>query len=103
MVPISEIKKHTVISVLLQKVNTQLMVHLWNEDDIQISVLGFHVGVNPSNFLKAHFEEDVCKKINKATGKSLNKIPKFQCGITSLFLINRNGNCTLTRSYDVQC
>ena len=101
-VPISEIRKHSSVLMLLQKVNTRLTVHLWKEDETRIANLGFFVGVDPSNYLKEHYEEKVRSQIASVTGKSKKNIPKFQCGFTSPYHIDDDGNRTATKSYDLQ-
>ncbi|KAL7574196.1 hypothetical protein ACA910_014871 [Epithemia clementina (nom. ined.)] len=102
-VPISEIRRHSTIATLLSKVNTRLTVHQWSEDDTRISTLGFHVGVDPSNFLKEHFEEKVRSQISQATGRAKKHIPRFQCGFSSPFFVDAHGHRTSTKSYDIQC
>ena len=55
-VSISEIQKNFEVAELLSKQNTRLMVHLWKEDETQITNLGFYVNVDPSNVAKEYFE-----------------------------------------------
>ncbi|KAL7565868.1 hypothetical protein ACA910_007426 [Epithemia clementina (nom. ined.)] len=102
-VPITEIRRHSTIAHLLLKVNTRLTVHLWNEEETRISTLGFHVGVDPSNHLKDHFEERIRSQISSATGRAKKHISCFQCGFTSPFCIDSAGHRTATKSYDIQC
>jgi hypothetical protein len=92
-----------VISALLQKCNTRLTTHLWKEDETRIANLGFHVNVDPGNYLKTDFEEKVRSHISQATGKSIKKIPRFQCSFASPFVMTEDGNRIATKSYDMQC
>ena len=49
--PLSEICHHNVIKHLLMKVNTCLTIHRWQENETDITTLGFFINVNPGNYL----------------------------------------------------
>ena len=102
-VPIGEIRRHAIISSLLQKLNTRMSIHLWSEDDTDIANLGFFVQIDPTNLLHDELEERVKHQIAIATKRPIKKIPRFHCGYTSPFLLNNDNNCTSTKSYDLQC
>jgi hypothetical protein len=102
-VPISEVRKHTVISSLLQKQSTRMSTHLWTEDETRISNIGFYVNVDPSNYLKDDFEEKIKNDIASTTGRAKKKIPKFQCSYSSPFVMSDDGVRIATKSYDLQC
>ena len=102
-ISLGEIRRHTVISSLLRKVNTRLTTHLWKEDETRIANLGFHVGVDPTNFVKEDLEHTVRQKIAEKTQKNIKNIPRFQCAFTSPYLIDSDGNHTSSKSYDIQC
>ena len=102
-VSLSKIRRHTIISSLLRKVNTKITTHLWKEDETRIANLGFHVGVDPSNHLKEDFEQTIRTKIATETNKNIKKIPRFQCAFTSPFLVDTEGNRISSKSDDIQC
>ena len=102
-VSISESRRHSTVADLLKQVNTRLTTHKWSEDDTRISNLGFHVNVDPSNFLSEEFEESVRQTIRSKTNKPLNNIPRFQCVYTSPFVFREDGTRISTKSYDIQC
>ena len=74
------------------------MTHLWKEDETRIANLGFHVGVDPTNYLKEDFESTVRQKIAMKTQKHIKKIPVFQSAFTSPYLIDSDGNRTASKS-----
>lgn len=102
-VPLSEIRRNEVIFTLLRKVNTIMTTHMWKEDETHISNLGFHVGVDPSNFIKEYFEERIRNQISQATKRSKDKIPRFQCCYSSPRTIDDYGDRISTKTYDLQC
>ena len=102
-VSISELRKHTVISALLQKVNTRMSTHIWLEDETRISNIGFFVTIDPGNKLKVQSEEDIKKEISAATGRPIKKIPRFQCVFSSPYQMQDDGSKVATKSYDLQC
>ena len=79
------------------------MVHLWKEDETQITNLGFYVNVDPSNVTKEYFGERICTKISVCTHRDKKKIPKFHCGFSSPFVIEEGGTRMSTKAYDLQC
>ena len=81
----------------------RLMVHLWKEDETQITNLGFYVNIDPSNVMKEYFEECIHTKISECTRHDKKKIPKCHCGFSSPFAIEEGGTRTSTKAYDVQC
>lgn len=102
-VPLSEICCNEVIANLLCKVNTRLMLHPWKEDEIKISNLEFHIGMDPTNYLKEFFEERICNQISQVTKCPKTKIPKFQCCYCSPFITEAFGTRITTKTYDLQC
>ena len=102
-ISISEIRKNSEVAALLSKQNTCLTVHLWKEDETQITNLGFYVKVNPSNVTKEYFEERVCTKISESTHRDKKKIPQFHCRFSSPFVIEEGGTRTSMKAYDLQC
>lgn len=102
-VPLSELHRNEIISDLLRKVNTTMQLHHWNKDEPNIANLRFHVGVDPSNFLKEYFEERIRNLISQVTKRPKTKIPRFQCCYSSPFLIDEYGSQIATKSYDLQC
>ena len=103
-VPISEIRKHVVVSTLLQKVNTCLTIHQWKEDETNISILGFFTKVDPGNVLKEEFEETIKTEIATATQRAKKKIPVFRCTFSSPYVhIKQEDYRISTKSYDLQC
>ena len=102
-VPINELRRHADIETLLSTLRVRMTVHMWNEDETQISNLGFHVGVDPSNYLQSDFETSVREAIEKNTGTNKRDIPPFKCGFTTPYLIDQEGSRSTTKSYDIQC
>ena len=102
-VSISKIQKNSKVAELLSKQNTHLMVHLWKEDETQITNLRFYVKVDPSNVTKEYFEEHIHTKISECTRRDKKKIPQFHCGLSSPFAIEEGGTRTSTKAYDLQC
>lgn len=102
-VPLSEIRRNEVIADLLRKINTTFQLHHWKEDETNISNLGFHVGVDPTNFLQEFFEERIRNLISQSTKRAKEKIPRFKCCYCSPFLIDEYGCRIATKSYDLQC
>ena len=101
-VPIGEIRRNSEVAAMLQNVNAKVSTHQWTEDDTRISVLGFHVKVDPSNCLQTEMEERLKNKIAMATGRNIKTIPRFRCGFCSPFVFHDDGTRTATKSYDVQ-
>ena len=64
---ISKIPTISEVMALLSKQNMRLTVHLWKEDETQITNLGFYVKVDPSNVMKEYFEERIHTKISECT------------------------------------
>ena len=102
-VSISKIRKNSEVAELLSKQNTHPTVHLWKEDETQITNLGFYVKVDPSNITKEYFEERIHMKISECTCRDKKKIPKFHCGFSSPFVIEEGDTRTSTKAYDLQC
>ena len=102
-VPISELKKHSVVAALLQKVNTRMTNHLWNEDETTIANLGFYVTIDPGNKMKEQTEGDIRDQIALATKRPIKKIPRFQCAFSSPYQMQDDGTRVATKSYDIQC
>jgi hypothetical protein len=101
-IPIGEIRKHATISALLQKLNTRMSLHLWHEDDTQITSLGFFVGIDPANFLSDTTAERIRKFIAMDTKKNIKNIPQFKLVYSSPFIILDSGHRISTKSYDLQ-
>lgn len=103
LVPISELRKHHVVSSILTKHKARMTVHMWTEDDVHISTFGFFVSMDPSNCLKDEFKERVKMAITAATQRNLKNIPKFQCGFSLPFNFTKNNIKVATKTFDLQC
>jgi hypothetical protein len=53
---INQIRRHPLVVAVLHKTNGKLFEHLFPEDKIFTTKIGFYVGVDPSNCLKSQFE-----------------------------------------------
>ena len=102
-VSISKIRKNFKVPELLSKQNTRLPVHLWKEDETQITNLSLYVNVDPSHATKEYFEERIRTKVSECTRHHKKKIPKFHCSFSSPFVIEEGGTRTSTKAYDLQC
>ena len=90
------------VSNLLYRANACMTIHLWSNEDTRISNLSFFVRFDPSNHLKSDFEMYTHLTIAKNCNCSCKDIPKFQCGFSSLFLIDENNNQISTKVYNIQ-
>ena len=80
-----------------------ITMHLWNEDEMRISLVGFNVNVDPANNLPEEFETRIKNQISLATGKTINKIPKLRCGLCSPSIVHKDKTRTSSKSLDIQC
>jgi hypothetical protein len=94
--------KQSKVSTALKKNNASINLHIWKEDEVDIVNLGFHIGADPCNQLKAHFEADIRSYITARTGTLPDKIPYFQSGFSRPFHNNETGR-SVTQSYNLQC
>jgi hypothetical protein len=94
--------KQPQVSTVLNKNNVSINLHIWKEDEVDIVNLGFHIGADPCNQLKTHFEADIRSYITAMTGTLPDKIPYFQSGFSRPFHNNETGR-SVTQSYNLQC
>jgi hypothetical protein len=102
-VPISEIRRNDEFKRLLGSLDARMNVHVWAEDETDIVNLGFHIGVDPGNYRKEHFQRHVAEQISIATKTNIKNIPRFQCGFTSPFIYDEYNAHSVTKTYDIQC
>jgi hypothetical protein len=79
-----------------------MLLHLWHEDDTQITSLGFFVGIDPANFLSDATAERIRKLDAADTNKNIKNIPHFKLVYSSPFIILDSGHRISTKSYDLQ-
>ena len=60
---------------------------------------GFYVKVDPNNVTKEYSEERIHTKISESTRRDKKKIPQFQCGFSSPFVIEEGGTRTSIRKH----
>ena len=82
---INEIRNHEEINFILQKQNVKLNNHEWDEQSTRILNLGFFGGVDPSNYTRQQFKNDLRNKIAASTNRQPAKVPKFKCRYSSPF------------------
>jgi hypothetical protein len=99
---LGNICKQAKVSAILNKHKAKINLHIWKEDEIDIVNLGFHIGVDPSNQLKTHFETDIRRQITHTTGTPPEAIPYFQSGYSRPFH-NNSTSRSVTQSYNLQC
>ena len=89
-VPLQEIRRHYEIETLLNKSNTQVTLHHWKEDDMDIANLGFFINVDPINNPREAFETSIRTNLGKANNIEEHKLPKFQYLLSSPFHYRRH-------------
>ena len=102
-IPLSEIRRHFSVDEKLKHSNAKMTKHMWKEDEIRISNLGFFVGYDPSNILPEEMVEIVLKEISRKTRTPEKKIPKFCCNYSSPMLFEPGRQPFSTKAFDLQC
>jgi hypothetical protein len=80
-----------------------MLEHLFTEDKVNITKIGFYVGVDPSNFLQAQFEESIRSEISIISDIAVTSIPQFKCGYALPTFVDNNDRRVFSPSYDLQC
>ena len=101
-IALSEIRRHFSVDEKLKSSHAKMTRHMWKEDEIRISNLGFFVGYDPSNILPDEMQEMVQKEIARKTGTPEKKIPKFCCNYSSPMIFD-SGDPFSTKAFDFQC
>jgi hypothetical protein len=91
------------VSAALHQAHCKMLDHPFTEDKVDITKIGFYIGVDPSNFLRDNFEAAMRNQIIDATNLPAQSIPTFKCRYVTPTFDDDDGQKVSTQSYDVQC